>query len=83
MFFFFSPFLGQKTYQVRIYNTQNLSQFQSIQQQNLSHTHQAISKKYQACFSNLSQFQSISLTKFEEVQMFKESSIQQHKYTNV
>ena len=67
MFFFF-PFLGQKTYQVRIYNTQNLSQFQSIQQQNLS--------QYQAkIFSNLSQFQSISLTKFEEVQMFKESSI--------
>ena len=83
-FFFFFPFLGQKTYQVRFYNTQNLSQFQSIQQQNLSHTQTAISKKYQAkCFSNLSQFQSISLTKFEEVQMFKESSIQQHKYTNV
>ena len=38
---------------------------------------------YQACFSNLSQFQSISLTKFEEVQKFTGSSIQQHKYTNV
>ena len=61
MFFFFFPFLGQKTYQVRFYNTQNLSQFQSIQQQNLS--------QYQAkIFSNFSQFRSISLTKFKEVQ---------------
>ena len=38
-FFFFFSFPDQKTCQARIYNTQNLSQFQSIQQQNLSHTH--------------------------------------------
>ena len=75
MFFFFFPFLGQKTCQARISvkHTKLITISINTATKPVTHTQTTISMKYQAkIFSNLSQFHSISLTNTGKFEMFEE-----------
>ena len=74
MFFFFFPFSRPENLSSKnLQHTKPVTISINTTRKPVTHTQTAISKKYQAkIFSNLSQFQSISLTNMGKFEMFEE-----------